>query len=256
MTADDYYQTILMAELEQLHSDLQRQLAVHEPVVERLLELDTCYGRIADFGCGNGSRTIALMLKLGATEVVGVDIDQEEIDLANQVEIHQKLERLREEARKIKEIRSVAGINLPLSAHVRARADYLVNRYENIPLPHFRQGDISKGPRGTGLPSDHFDVVYCRYVLYHLFCDNAEMALSRSRLAIEEMSRVAKPGGLVVAHEPYTCDPDDDTRVDLAPLFDEQVCLRFLDHITLPYSNIYIYARTDDLPSVSQLQDL
>ena len=53
----------------------------------------------------------------------------------------------------------------------------------------FIQGDALCLP----LPSDEFDVVTCQTLLMHL---------ERPDLAIEEMRRVAKPGGLVICREP------------------------------------------------------
>ena len=53
----------------------------------------------------------------------------------------------------------------------------------------FVQGDALCLP----LPSDEFDVVTCQTLLMHL---------ERPDLAIEEMCRIAKPGGLVICVEP------------------------------------------------------
>lgn len=53
----------------------------------------------------------------------------------------------------------------------------------------FIQGDALCLP----LPSDEFDVVTCQTLLMHL---------ERPELAIEEMHRIAKPGGLVICVEP------------------------------------------------------
>ena len=44
----------------------------------------------------------------------------------------------------------------------------------------------------NGLPDDHFDITYCRYVLEHV-ADPVR--------AVREMSRVTKPGGLIVSQE-------------------------------------------------------
>jgi ubiquinone/menaquinone biosynthesis C-methylase UbiE len=44
----------------------------------------------------------------------------------------------------------------------------------------------------NGLPDNHFDITYCRYVLEHL---------SDPVGAVREMSRVTKPGGLIISQE-------------------------------------------------------
>ena len=53
----------------------------------------------------------------------------------------------------------------------------------------FIQGDALCLP----LPSDEFDVVTCQTLLMHL---------SRPEIAIEEMRRITKPGGLLICVEP------------------------------------------------------
>jgi SAM-dependent methyltransferase len=53
--------------------------------------------------------------------------------------------------------------------------------------------------RVTSLPSDRFDLAYCRDVLYDIY---TESDLQRVQSAISEMARVVKPGRWVIAVEP------------------------------------------------------
>ena len=76
-----------------------------------------------------------------------------------------------------------------------------------------------KGKKNTNLLSNHFDLAYCRYVLYHIYCDENERANENTRSAIREMARVVKTGGLIVAIEPDTCSLDDNTPVILDAFF-------------------------------------
>jgi SAM-dependent methyltransferase len=47
------------------------------------------------------------------------------------------------------------------------------------------------------LPSDYFDLSYCENVLYYMFSDSSKL-----QLAINELARVVKPDGWIIAVEP------------------------------------------------------
>lgn len=222
---------------------LETWLAEPNPAIERLLALGDAYERIADLGCGGGQRTIALMLRLRAVEVVGIDKKQHEIDTACRQVIEQTLCPIKQGIEKIKQVLGPDDrVVSRLSADVRAEVERLL-KYEGIPIPDYRRGDITKGKDSTGLEGDYYDLAYSRYVLYHIYCEEGGTSYANTGLAIQEMARVTKPGGLVVAYEPIVCGPTDNTPVDLKPLFEQREELRFVDQVVLDGEAVYIYRK-------------
>lgn len=77
--------------------------------------------------------------------------------------------------------------------------EQLARAPHSIPNLHFVRGDAHHLP----FPSDHFDIVYCRYVLEHV---------ADPLSVLREMRRVLKPGGRALAQENddsmFTFDPD------------------------------------------------
>jgi SAM-dependent methyltransferase len=80
------------------------------------------------------------------------------------------------------------------------------------------------------LPSSHFDLTFCRMVLYQVFLDGleqahggnpsqiVEQALEQVLAAIRQMTRVTKPGGWVIAVESIAVNPGDEP-TPIGPLF-------------------------------------
>lgn len=214
-----YLSTILLPPLEKLDSALQLQIVKYRSEIEWLLELDRKYDSIADFGCGKGNGTLALMLILGANETIGIDIDNSKIEQAKHGVIDLLLVPIQQKIQKIRDILPDSLHNLELSEDIRSRAESLIGKYENLSFPSYRKGDMIKGKKNTNLLSNHFDLAYCRYVLYYVYCDENERANENTRSAIREMARVVKTGGLIVAIEPDTCSLDDNTPVILDTFF-------------------------------------
>ena len=108
---------------------------------------------------------------------------------------------------------------LPKEAEgLRLEADNLVQAYRKRPRPVFTQADFTQQ---TDLPDSYFDLAYCERVLYHIACEDTKPMMNHTRAAVQEMARVIVPGGLVVAIEPCTCSPDDDTPLRLTRFFSQ-----------------------------------
>jgi trans-aconitate methyltransferase len=69
-----------MMELDEyLRKNILLQEEKYQWLIEHLTKLDVQVGRIADFGCGEGRETLALMCLLEASEAAGVDKDTQSI---------------------------------------------------------------------------------------------------------------------------------------------------------------------------------
>jgi SAM-dependent methyltransferase len=148
--------------------------------------------RIADFGCGNGFETLALICALGANEAIGIDKDGEMIRQARQY-----LEMIKEKVQLI----FVSVYHRPYlrSWWENKVPDSLKGLREEFSETSvvFIEADIAKPIAELG--SDCFDLAYCRRVLYHIREDQGK---GEVKFAISQMARVVGSGGWVVAVEP------------------------------------------------------
>lgn len=119
--------------------------------------------RIVNFGCKSGSEPFALLWTLNASEVMVIEIEKENIDA-----LQQELD--------------IVGHRHPESLQGR-KVDFLcLDMSQNIPA----------------LPSHYFDLAYCRNTLYFM-----QKQYNTLNNAVRQMARVIKPGGFIVAVEPY-----------------------------------------------------
>jgi ubiquinone/menaquinone biosynthesis C-methylase UbiE len=160
--------------------------------------------RIADFGCGNGFETLALICALGTNEAIGIDKDGEIIRQAREL-----LDLVKEKIQAI--FVSVYHRAYPQSWWESKVPDPLKGLIlskiprSDIPDPFreelsktsvaFTEADIAKPIAELG--SD-FDLAYCRKVLYQIWDKQGEDDV---KFAINQMARVVKNGGWVVAVE-------------------------------------------------------
>lgn len=222
MTDPAYYFTnILLPELKRFNSDLQRCINKHGLEVQRIASTGARFDSVVSFGCGKGDESIALMLILGAKEVVGVDKDDSRIEQAKR-----SVRNFQQSIKKLTDLWPNSLRDLKISDDI-CFALELLHRYENkkLNLPGYQLGDIVQGESSTHLPSNYFDLAYCHYVLYHIYCTDEGISTDNTISAVREMARVVKVGGLIVAIEPEICSPDDNTTVNLHPFF-EQVGLQ------------------------------
>jgi ubiquinone/menaquinone biosynthesis C-methylase UbiE len=163
--------------------------------------------RIADFGCGRGSETLALICALGANEAIGIDKSRETICDARQL-----LERVKEDVCYIfvsavhyqayprswwesKVPDSLKG--LIFSTIPRSDIPGPLRKELNEPSVAFIEADIAQPI--AELDFGYFDLAYCRKVLHHIWDKQGEDDV---KSAINQMARVVKNEGWVVAVEP------------------------------------------------------
>ena len=145
-----------------------------------LLQLSSSVESIANFGCYS-SEPFVLMWTLDATEVKV--IEKEEKNLSNlDTGPKEQLEYLNRNLPSALEGRSIEFITKDMSE----RVDELL--------------------------SNHFDLAFCERVLYFSLPD-----WQKVQNAINEMARVVKPGGLVIAVEPKKDETGN--LIDFHPLF-------------------------------------
>jgi len=119
---------------------------------------------IANFGCWSGSEPFALLWTLDAREIVVIELEEKNINCLNeQLEI---LRKLHPESMQGREFQTLV-------------------RDMTKPIPE--------------LDDQRYDLAYCEDVLYSLAIQGSVEAVERG---IHQMTRVVKPGGLVVAVEP------------------------------------------------------
>jgi len=181
----EYFQTYILFQREK-YQWLMRPLA----------ELKTQVQRIANFGCGEGRETLALMCILGAYEASGVDKDEQNIKNAQNT---------------LKTIQSIIRARgLPNDAPIFLRGPCLEEVVKFYPV------DIAKRP--TDLPSNYYDFAFCDFVLYHIWLDQG--GEDKTQTAIREMVRVVRLGGVVAAREPTQRIGESAFEIDFGPLFE------------------------------------
>ncbi len=179
-------ETFLQTQIDQLLSREQR--------LEWLVQLGVRAASVANFGCAAGGETLALMWALGASQATGLDEDEGAIRQAQDT------------------LRSIQDTVKGMGRCLRHDAEGdQAGRNESV-LDFFKRDLLQAGGVSflvrdmtafTGLPSDHYDVAYCDFVLYHIWHDAArENAPRDTAFAVSEMARVTRPGGAVVVSEP------------------------------------------------------
>jgi SAM-dependent methyltransferase len=187
--------------------------------INRLVRLDRAIDSIANFGCGEGSETFALGQAFRAAELVGIDIDAGTVFDTTQTTDRFKSAAVviaRRAARDAKYERWWAQL-IPALVKGLVLDQIPEDMAHGLPQTtvRFIQADIM---RPLNLKPDHFDLVYCDYVLYHVFCPHGASATAR---AVREMARAVATGGYVVAREPPVCSPERPDPLDFTQFFED-----------------------------------
>lgn len=176
-------------------------------LVKRLDILNVKIHKIADFGCGEGWETLALMCLFNGREAAGIDKDHHNIESAQG---------------NVRHIQSLIWANLAKGVSVPNDSPcFLVESQDKRHLEQtvrFYTGDITKP---TPLRSDYYDIAFCNFVLKDVWLhQGGEPGIQN---AIEEIARVVKPSGFVAAREPTkrTSETDEPAfHIDFGPLFE------------------------------------
>jgi SAM-dependent methyltransferase len=155
------------------------------------------------------------MWTLGASEAVGIDKDEQAV-----LEARDILAYIQDDVKRIR---------LYMQYHS-AKISEDDRTWWNDSVPGFfkrellRDGCVSYLVRDitkpTGLPSGCYDVAFCNFVLHHIWYDaGRENPREDTSSAIKEMTRVARPGGIVAASE--LVQSPDKQRLDFKLLFKE-----------------------------------
>jgi SAM-dependent methyltransferase len=163
-----------------------------------LVEQNVTATSVANFGCNIGGETLALMYTLGAKEGIGIDKDESAINQAKSTyqyikeDVLRIWQMLRYYPNEISEDDKTWWYN-----HVPGffRKDII---QEGFKLSYIVQ-DITQP---TQLNEDYYDISYCDFVLHHIWYDEKRSdPRDDTLIAIREMARVIKPGGIVAASE-------------------------------------------------------
>ena len=195
------------------------------PDVEWLVAVSPEVRSVANFGCGTGNETLALMQVFDALEGIGIDNDSGRIEQAVSVLHHLKRAAVniaiqttyKEECREWWESEIPSFIKRLVSSEIPCALGQQV-RETSV---SFIAADMTR-PLDC-VPSSHFGLAYCRKVLYHIWCDQGE---DEVQCAVKEMARVVVPGGHVVAEEPVSRSPTSSKRLDFRHFFEDAGLMR------------------------------
>ena len=190
-------------------------------LVEYLRHFGANIDTIVDFGSGSGYRTLSLAIHLKASKIIGIEKDPSTVTTATQSIVRGKLPQLNGHLHKIRELVEESGRIEELTFKFRTEALGFIDIFNPVPAVEFRHGDMCEGVASTELEEGLFDLSHCRYVLYHMLCEEPP-DIDLARKAIKEMSRVVKPGGHILVVEPITCPNETTTINELTTLLAEE----------------------------------
>lgn len=211
-----------MTSLEKLYIHVQiKSLSARVQKLQWLVEHNITAEKVVNFGCSTGSETLALMWMLGASEAIGLDINEGNIQQAQNT-----LASVQKEMRKIWQMLSYYPSEIAHNDRTwwnNEVPDFLKAMLRGVYNVTYVVGDITQP---TGLPQGYYDVAFCDHVLYHIWYDEKRKnAEGDTQFAIKEMARVVRPGGIVAISEPLQLP--DKPKLDFGKLF-EKVGLKIL----------------------------
>lgn len=179
---------------------MRRDLLDYWGVMKELIDLKPPHVKIVNFGCDGGQETFNLMWSFNSDEAIGLDMNSQDIEFANQ--------RLRDVRKAVTDCKQSYLFALTSDTDREWWDTSVPSCLKDERYPSFLQADMT---RNTGLPESYFDLAYCSNVLYHLG--------KKSIDGIAEMKRVLKPEGWIIAREPTTKSLSDATIVDFSDDF-------------------------------------
>ena len=147
---------------------------------------------VGDFACGWGYTTLSLMLELHDAECIGVDQFKKNLvlDVPSLDEVQRQFDEVKNNV--------LSQVNLKQEGGIKNDVYQLFN---NGRFPKFQIADIVKG---RNLPSG-LDFVYCKKLLQNVFEGGYNISPNGDegvQLAIENITKTVKQGGLVCIVEP------------------------------------------------------
>ena len=181
------------------------------------------FDRIAHFGCAQGEQTLALAWKLGAGEVVGVDNDPAMVEAANALKtnFYEDLKKLNDATRtRVSQMSSErqAAFLVEFRTYFAGLSgesyEAVLQKYKTRKFPDFIEGDLSNqaDPKCVDierLKERYFDLVFGDHVLEQIAFKQRTRDDALAYAAVEEMVRVAKEGGVLVAFTPQVFEFKD-----------------------------------------------
>jgi SAM-dependent methyltransferase len=162
-----------------------------------LADLGVVAPTLAHFNCGSGESTLGLMWAVEGREGIGLDADEDRLQIGRD-----RLEQLKWEMEAIWKRLRVSD-SLPT-------AEFM---WWNDEVPDFLKHNlldegfslefgIGKLPYDNPLEREAYDLVFCDMVLNEIWWDRSqEDADEETRVAIGQMARLVRPGGYLAAFE-------------------------------------------------------
>jgi SAM-dependent methyltransferase len=152
---------------------------------------------LAHFNCGSGESTLGLMWAVEGREGIGLDADEDQLQIGRD-----RLEQLKWEMEAIwKRLRT--SDSLP-TAEFRWWNDEVpdILKHNLLDEGFSLEFGIGKLPYDNPLEQEAFDLVFCDMVLNEIWWDRSqEDADEETRVAIGQMARLVRPGGYLAAFE-------------------------------------------------------
>lgn len=192
------------------------QINWQQSSVEWLLQQDVTVTKVAHFGCSTGVQTIALAMVLGAREVIGIDLNEERINQAQN-----DWKRLQATLRDIEQ-------RFKYFPHKICEEDKI---WWDTKVPEFFKKELLNGKlsveflvqditKPTSIRSSYYELAFCDFVLHHIWLDKArENARDDTLFAVQEMVKSVKPRGLIAAYE--LLQYDNRPALDFGSVFQE-----------------------------------
>lgn len=207
--------------------------------VAALIELEVEI--IVNFGCSQGEETIALLWTFNAIKVLGIDKKSRAIS-GSEDTLHFIAKEIKRNQWYLKAKKSQVPYEELKWWNDRVPIFFKERLLEEDSI-RFIQSDMTQR---TELVDNYSDMAYCERVLYQIWCEDSLQYKLNTVSAIEEMTRVVKPGGLIVAVEPLECLTGNQRKVELQQPFarSDLVLLDIPKEIETPENKaVYIFRK-------------
>ena len=111
--------------------------------LHKFRDLDLRFKNAISIGCGNGWESIALSLYLGISECLGIDINEDKIEVANRnlSDFERELDLINA---KLRHLQSYLNSSISIERELEEKVRLLFDRYMQFALPKFICADINE----------------------------------------------------------------------------------------------------------------